>query len=160
MPGMKKLLILADGGGANTANGIQWTRELFRISDETQIELSMMHYQPGTSKHNFIEHRLFGPISRNMAGVPALTVEQVAERIQGTTAVPKCGEKNPLKVYCVFDSRRYKSLSEKKKDPDYVVWTREYLETDPELMARITHPFEKGTDLYKWDYSINPKVSS
>ena len=160
MPGMKKLLILADGGGANTANGIQWTRELFRISDETQIELSMMHYPPGASKHNFIEHRLFGPISRNMAGVPALTVEQVAERIQGTTAVPKCGEKNPLKVYCVFDSRRYKSLSEKKKDPDYVVWTREYLETDPELMARITHPFEKGTDLYKWNYSITPKVSS
>ncbi len=160
MPDMKNVLILADGGGANMANGIQWQRELLRVADETGMNLKVCHYPSGTSKHNPVEHCLFGPISRHMAGRPALNIEQVARTIQETTAVPKNGGIKELKVTCWFDSKRYLSLSEKKKDPRYKVWTREDLENDPEAKGRITHPFEIGTDMYKLNYTITPSASA
>mgnify|MGYP002857353448 FL=1 len=155
---IKNILLLTDGGGVSTANGILWSRELLRIADDANVEIDMSHYPSGASKHNMIEHKLFGPISRQMAGRPALNIELVARSIQETTAVPKDGGIKPLKVTCWFDSRHYKSLSEKKKDPSYVAWTREDL--DREANGRITHPFEPGTAMYNLNYHVVPSKSA
>ena len=43
MPDLKKVLIMADGGGANTANGILWTEALLKLTEETGIIASQCH---------------------------------------------------------------------------------------------------------------------
>ena len=54
---------------------------------------------------------------------------------------------------CWFDSQRYLTNKE-KTDMGYDLPTRK----DPDKMSegRVTHRFEKGTDLYKWNYTIAP----
>jgi len=57
--GKKRLLITADGGGSNGYRRKQWKTELQQLSDEFQLEITVLHFPPGTSKWNKIEHRLF-----------------------------------------------------------------------------------------------------
>ena len=57
--GCRHLLLLADGGGSNSSRGRLWKRELQEFATETGLTLTVCHYPPGTSKWNWIEHRLF-----------------------------------------------------------------------------------------------------
>ena len=45
----------------------------------------MCHYPTGCSKWNPVEHRLFGPISTNWAGVPLQSPEVLLGLVRGTT---------------------------------------------------------------------------
>jgi hypothetical protein len=68
------LLILADGGGSNSARSRVWKQQLqAQLCDRYGLAVTVCHYPPGCSKWNPIEHRLFGPISRNWAGQPLAT---------------------------------------------------------------------------------------
>lgn len=84
-PGAKRLLILADSGGANGCRVRLWREQLQRqLADVFSLEVVVCHYPTGCSKWNPVEHRLFGPISQNWAGIPLRTVGTMVALIQGT----------------------------------------------------------------------------
>jgi hypothetical protein len=81
-----ELLVLADGGGSNGHRPRLWKRcvqEL--IADRYGLDVTVCHYPTGASKWNPVEHRLFGPISRNWVGVPLRTPAVMLGFIRGTT---------------------------------------------------------------------------
>lgn len=84
-PAAKRLLILADSGGANGCRVWAWKERLQqRLADEFALELRICHYPTGCSKWNPIEHRLFGPISLNWAGKPLRTLDTMLSLLRGT----------------------------------------------------------------------------
>jgi hypothetical protein len=100
-PHAKRLLITADGGGSNGWRLRLWKWELQRLADQTGLILSVCHFQPGTSKWNKVEHRLFSFISSNWRGEPLRDYETIVRLIAGTTTT------KGLKVTCRLDHRKY-----------------------------------------------------
>lgn len=85
-PGMSKLLILCDGGGANNCRARLWKYQLYRqISQAYGIDVQVCHYPSGASKWNPVEHRLFSFISMQWAGIPLRTVDTMLNCIRSTT---------------------------------------------------------------------------
>jgi hypothetical protein len=72
-----------------------WKLELQKLADETGLVLHVLHYPPGTSKWNKIEHRMFCHITQNWRGRPLTDRLAIVELIGATTT--KAG----LKVECV-----------------------------------------------------------
>jgi hypothetical protein len=86
----KRLLILCDGGGSNSATQYLFKEDLQRLADRLGIELRVAHYPPYCSKHNPIEHRVFPHITRACQGVIFHSVEvakQFIERAKTTTGL-------------------------------------------------------------------------
>jgi hypothetical protein len=85
-PDATELLILADGGGSNSARSRVWKQQLQeQLCDRYGLAVTVCHYPTGCSKWNPIEHRLFGPISRNWAGRPLATWDTMLGYLRGTT---------------------------------------------------------------------------
>ncbi len=80
----KKLLITADGGGSNSSRSKLWKKELELLSKELNIEISVCHFPPGTSKWNKIEHRLFSYISMNWRAKPLTSLQIIIDLISST----------------------------------------------------------------------------
>lgn len=81
-----ELLLLADSGGSNGCRPRLWKRCLQElIADRYGLDVTVCHYPRGASKWNPVEHRLFGPISSNWAGVPLRTPTTLLGYIRGTT---------------------------------------------------------------------------
>jgi hypothetical protein len=99
--GCRHLLLLADGGGSNSSRGRLWKRELQQFATETGLTSTVCHYPPGTSKWNWIEHRLFSFISLNWAGEPLRTLGKLLSLIRGTTT------STGLEVTAELDPRAY-----------------------------------------------------
>jgi hypothetical protein len=78
-PMSRRLLILCDGGGSNSATQYLFKEDLQRLADRLGLELRVAHYPPYCSKHNPIEHRVFPHITRACQGVIFHTVE-IAKR--------------------------------------------------------------------------------
>ena len=74
-PHTKRLLILCDGGGSNSATQYLFKEDLQRLADRLGLELRVAHYPPYCSKHNPIEHRVFPHVTRACQGVIFHTVE-------------------------------------------------------------------------------------
>ncbi len=105
------LLITADGGGSNSSKGKLWKYELQNFANETGLEVTVLHFPPGTSKWNKIEHRLFSYISKNWRGKPLISYEVIINLISSTKT------KTGLDVECEIDKNDYKTgikISEKK----------------------------------------------
>lgn len=49
----------ADCGGSNGNRTKLWKVELQQLADDTELEIAVSHFPPGTSKWIKIEHRLF-----------------------------------------------------------------------------------------------------
>ena len=73
-PDATKLLITADAGGSNGYRVKLWKVELAKLAQEIGLEITVVHYPPGTSKWNRIEHRMFSFISMNWRGRPLVSV--------------------------------------------------------------------------------------
>ncbi len=89
-PQAKRLLILCDGGGSNSATHYLFKEDLQRLADHLGLEIRVAHYPPYCSKHNPIEHRVFPHITRACQGVIFHTVEiaqQFIERAKTTTGL-------------------------------------------------------------------------
>ncbi len=85
-PAADQLLILADGGGSNSARSRQWKQQLqTQLCDRHRLTVTVCHYPPGCSKWNPIEHRLFSHISLNWAGKPLRTWATLLAYLRGTT---------------------------------------------------------------------------
>lgn len=105
------LLITADGGGSNSSKGKLWKYELQKFANETGLTLDIVHFPPGTSKWNKIEHRLFSYISKNWRGRPLVSYQVIVSLIAGTKTT------KGLKVACEIDNNEYETgidISEEK----------------------------------------------
>jgi hypothetical protein len=89
-PKSRRLLILCDGGGSNSATQYLFKEDLQRLAERLGLELRVAHYPPYCSKHNPIEHRVFPHITRACQGVVFHTVDiakQFIERAKTTTGL-------------------------------------------------------------------------
>lgn len=76
-PLAKKLLLLCDGGGSNSATMYLFKEDLQKLANRLGIEIRVAHYPPYCSKFNPIEHRLFPHLTRACAGVIFYALETV-----------------------------------------------------------------------------------
>jgi len=81
-PTARRLLILCDGGGSNSATQYLFKEDLQRLADRLGLELRVAHYPPYCSKYNPIEHRVFPHITRACQGVIFHTVEIVKQFVE------------------------------------------------------------------------------
>ena len=100
-PDAQILTITADSGGSNSPRGRLWRRELGRLAQQIGIPIRVLHYPPGTSKWNRIEHRLFSFISINWRGKPLTSYQVIINLIAATTTTAG------LKVYAHLDENEY-----------------------------------------------------
>jgi transposase len=100
-PNTKKLLITADGGGSNSTRSKLWKKELGLLANDLNIEITVCHFPPGTSKWNKIEHRLFSYISMNWRAKPLTTLQIIIDLIASTKT-----EKG-LNVKAELDDKNY-----------------------------------------------------
>ncbi len=100
-PAADRLLITADGGGSNGSRNRLWKTELQKFADEAQLDITVCHFPPGTSKWNKIEHRLFSQITKNWRGRPLETLEVIVNLIASTTT------DKGLVVRCKADTSEY-----------------------------------------------------
>ena len=76
-PEAKKMLVLCDGGGSNSATMYLFKEDLQKLANRLGIEIRVAHYPPYCSKHNPIEHRLFPHLTRACRGVIFHTLDTV-----------------------------------------------------------------------------------
>ena len=132
-PKATSLQITADCGGSNGNRTKLWKVELQRLADETELEIAVCHFPPGTSKWNRIEHRLFSFITMNWRGKPLVSLETIVNLIGATKT------SSGLDVYARLDTGTY---PDKIKVPD------------AELKAVNLH----GDEFHpEWNYRIKPK---
>jgi len=132
-PQTRDLIITADGGGSNGWRLRLWKLELQKLADETNLEITVCHFPPGTSKWNKIEHRLFSFISSNWRGEPLRDYETIVQLIARTTTA------KGLKVTCRLDRRKYPTG---RKVTD-------------EEMKRVN--LERSRFQGDWNYTIRPQ---
>jgi hypothetical protein len=96
-----EIVITADCGGSNGYRNRLWKYELQKFANEISKKITVLHYPPGTSKWNKIEHRLFAFISRNWQGIPLTSTALVVSLIGATTT------SSGLAVTCVLDESEY-----------------------------------------------------
>ena len=133
-PDAQTLTITADCGGSNGNRTRLWKIELQRLADQTGLELQVLHFPPGTSKWNKIEHRLFSFITQNWRGRPLESLEVIVNLIAATTT--RAG----LEVYAQLDERTY---------PDKVKVSDAELAA-VQLEGHTFHP--------DWNYSVKPRT--
>ena len=99
--GAFKILIMADGGGANSSRSRLWKVALQGLAQRLGMSVHVCHFPPGTSKWNKIEHRMFSHITQNWRGRPLVSHEVVVNLIANTTT--RAG----LKIKAGMDTNRY-----------------------------------------------------
>jgi transposase len=133
-PNARTLTITADAGGSNSYRTRLWKTELQRLADQTGLRLRVLHYPPGTSKWNKVEHRLFSYISINWRAKPLVSRQVVIDLIAATTT------STGLKVYARLDENNY---------PTKIKVTDEQLAA-VQLEGNRFHP--------EWNYTIIPPL--
>ena len=126
------LTITADAGGSNGYRPRAWKKHLATLATETGLAITVMHYPPGTSKWNKIEHRLFSFISQNWRGRPLTDMATIIELIAATTTT------TGLTVQAIYDNNWYE---------------KGIKITDSELAALNIEPHDWHGE---WNYTIKP----
>ena len=129
----KELLVTADAGGSNSARSRVWKAELQKFSNETGLSITVVHFPPGTSKWNKVEHRLFSHITMNWRGRPLEDYETVV-RLIGSTKTS-----TGLRVKARLDRRTYQ-LGE---------------EVPQEIMETLR--LERSDFHGEWNYRLRPQ---
>ena len=132
----RELLILADCGGGNGYRPRAWKYELQGFADRSGLTVTVAHYPNGASKWNPIGHRLFSEISKNWAGRPLDSLETMLNYIRTTTT------RGGLEVRSYLDSREY---------------AKGVRISDAEMKELS---LETGSDLARWNYTLNPRISA
>jgi len=84
-PKATRLLVTADAGGSNGYRRRLWKTELQTLATSLELNITVCHFPPGTSKWNKIEHRLFSFITQNWRGKPLYDLVTVVNLISHTT---------------------------------------------------------------------------
>ncbi|AMV24051.1 Rhodopirellula transposase [Gemmata sp. SH-PL17] len=93
--------MLADAGGSNGCRPRLWKYRLQALADRYGLVVNVCHYPTGASKWNPVEHRLFGPISVNWAGIPLRTPGVMLSCLRGTST------RGGLRVSAQWQPRAY-----------------------------------------------------
>ncbi len=96
-----EIVLMCDCGGSNGYRSRLWKFELSKFANEIGRSVRVLHFPPGTSKWNKIEHRLFSFISKNWQGRSLVSAAVVVSLI-GATRTEK-----GLCVRCVLDESLY-----------------------------------------------------
>jgi hypothetical protein len=96
-----KVVLTADCVGSNGNRNRLWKFELQKFANEIGKDIQVLHYPPGTSKWNKIEHRMFAFISKNWQGMPLESISIIVNLI-GSTKTAK-----GLSIRCVLDEKIY-----------------------------------------------------
>ena len=132
-PHAHTLTITCDCGGSNGNRTKLWKVELQKLADETGLQIQVLHFPPGTSKWNRVEHRLFSFITINWRGKPLYSLQTIINLIAATTT------NSGLKVHAELDKGKYPKVKV----------------TDAELKAVNLH----GHDFHpEWNYTIAPRA--
>jgi len=83
-PRAKKVLLLCDGGGSNSATKYVFKEDLQKLANRLGLEIRVAHYPPYCSKYNPIEHRMFAHVSRACRGVIFHTLETAKHYMEKT----------------------------------------------------------------------------
>jgi len=83
-PNAKRLLILCDGGGSNSAKQYLFKEDLQRLANLLGLEIRVAHYPPYCSKYNPIEHRVFPHVTRACQGIIFHSLEVAKQFIERT----------------------------------------------------------------------------
>jgi len=83
-PHAKKLLVLCDGGGSNSATKYVFKEDLQALANRLGLEIRVAHYPPYCSKYNPIEHRLFPHVTPACQGVILETKETAQHYMEKT----------------------------------------------------------------------------
>ena len=134
-PTATELTITADCGGSNSYRTRLWKTELQGLADHIGLAVRVLHYPPGTSKWNKVEHRLFSYISINWRAKPLISRQTVIDLIGSTTT------STGLKVYARLDTDTY---------PTKIKVTDEQINT-VQITGDEFHP--------EWNYRIIPSVT-
>ena len=132
--GARRLLINADGGGSNGSRVRLWKLELQLLANELNLEITVCHLPPGTSKWNKIEHRMFSFISQNWRARPLVCYRTIVQLIAATTT------DTGLTIQSELDTSAY---------PKGVKIS------DAEMAALNLHRHEFHGD---WNYTIKPNI--
>ena len=97
----EKIVLTADCGGSNGNRNRLWKFELQRLANEIDKDIQVLHYPPGTSKWNKIEHRMFAFISKNWQGIPLESISVIVNLIGSTSTL------KGLSIRCVIDEKTY-----------------------------------------------------
>jgi hypothetical protein len=100
-PRATRLLVICDAGGANDCRSHLWKDQLARLAQQTGLRIEVMHFPPGTSKWNKIEHRLFCHITRTWRARPLMTIDDAVAGIAATVT------SGGLKCTAVTDANDY-----------------------------------------------------
>jgi transposase len=111
-PLASKLYINCDSGGSNGHKNRLFKLQLQEFANQSNLEVHVSHFPPGTSKWNKIEHRLFCYISSHWRGQPLVSIEAIINLIGSTTTTAG------LKVICVKDDNIYE-VGIKVSDSDF-----------------------------------------
>jgi hypothetical protein len=131
-PGVSRLLIEADSGGANDYRKWEWKVALQGLADEFGLVITVTHYPPGASKWNPIDHRMFSLISGNWRGEPLTSYEVMLQRIRRTRSA------EGFHCRACLDTREYPGMGK----------------VSPADKARVRRRRRKV--LPQWNYSIRP----
>jgi hypothetical protein len=102
-PKANRLLILADAGGSNNCRSRLFKRDIqIKLANALGIDVTLCHYPTGASKWNPVEHRLFGPISCQWAGMPLRSLKLMLECIRDTST------ESGLRVCAKHTTRTYR----------------------------------------------------
>ena len=132
-PRATRLLITADSGGSNGWRTRLWKVVLQELANELEMNLTICHFPPGTSKWNKIEHRLFSFITQNWRGKPLYDLQTIVNLISHTTT--EAG----LIVKSAIDNALYETGVKV---------------SDEELAAVAVHPHDFHGE---WNYTIRRK---
>ena len=109
-----------------------WKFYLQDLANKTGLSITVVHYPPGTSKWNKIEHKMFSFISMNWKGHPLENYESIINLISATKT------KSGLKIKAKLDQKKYKKGVKVSK----------------EEFNNISLEFHKKFP--KWNYTIHP----
>jgi Rhodopirellula transposase DDE domain len=90
-PQAKRLLVLGDGGGSNSATQYLFKEDLQGLANQLGLEVRVAHYPPYCSKHKPIEHQGFPHITRACQGVIFHTVDIAQHFIERTKTMTGLG---------------------------------------------------------------------
>ena len=135
--GKQHLLILADGGGSNSARCRAWKAFVqTQLADRFGLEVTVCRYPPGTSKWNPIEHRLFSEISKNWSGKPLDSYDTILNYIRTTRT------SSGLRVRAKLLKKVYKKG----------------IKISKEVFAGLS--LERHETLPQWNYTLKPRQSA
>lgn len=131
-----KIVLTADCGGSNGNRNRLWKFELQKLANELNRDIQVLHYPPGTSKWNKIEHRMFSFISKNWQGVPLISASVIVSLIGATKT------ERGLSIRCVLDEANYERAVEvSPKDFDSINLKKEDFHEE-------------------WNYTVCPQITN